>query len=77
MRGFKIFLIMTLSAIIVISGSSVAYYNTRRFGFDEDTVLFSADDESVTYLDYTIHFDDVNNYFNKIKRYFPEEAYIF
>lgn len=75
MRGFKIFLIMTLTMIIVIGGSSVAYYNTRRFGFDEDTVLISVDDESVTYLDYTIYFEDVDNFFDKIKKYFPEKTY--
>lgn len=74
MRKFIIFSIMVFSVSVVAVGSSIAYYNTKSFGFDEDAVLFAMDDESVTYLDMKIYFEDIKNARKTAEKYLPKEA---
>lgn len=75
MKKHPIFITLLITVIIVGAGVSVAYYNTKSFGFDEDAVLFSKNDESITVLDYKIYYSDLKHIYNESSRYLPEKAY--
>lgn len=75
MKKHPIFITLLITVIIVGAGVSVAYYNTKSFGFDEDAVLFSRNDEGITVLDYRIYYDDLERFYNESRKYMPEKAY--
>ncbi len=75
MKKHPVALILFLSALIVISGACVAYYNTKTFGFDEDAVIFTKDEDGFTLFDYKVYYKDVEELYEKSKKYMPDEAY--
>lgn len=75
MKG-KIILIMLCSAIVLVAGTSVAYYNTKSFGFDDRATIVTRDDEKITFLDFEIYYKDINNIYNKIQDIVPENTQV-
>ncbi|MGN0522094.1 MAG: hypothetical protein ACI4IQ_05590 [Eubacterium sp.] len=71
---FKIFAIMMCAVIALGVGTAVAYYNTKSFGFDENTKIISKDDEKFSFMDFEFYYNDVNDFFNKAKQYIPTEV---
>ena len=67
--------IVFAAVLIVVIGASVAYYNTKSFGFDEDTVLFLQEDDGFTFFDYKVYYKDVEELYESTKEYMPETAY--
>ncbi len=74
MKG-KIFLIFLCAAIAFGAGTSVAYYNTKSLGFDENTELVSSDEEKFTFMDFNFYYEDINNVYKRLKSFFPEKSY--
>lgn len=75
MKKHPVFLTLLLGAVIVASGISVAYYNTRSLAVDENTVLFSRDNEGISVLDFKIYYNDVEELYNETQPYLPQKAY--
>ncbi|MCH5316172.1 MAG: hypothetical protein J1E81_09675 [Eubacterium sp.] len=71
----KITAIMLSAMIVLLAGTSVAYYNTKTFAFDEDAVVFSRDDEKISFMDYDIYYDSLDNLIKKVKIVMPAEHY--
>lgn len=72
MKG-KIFLIALCSVVLLTVGTTVAYYNTKSFGFDEDVKIFNRDDEKISIMDYNIYYDDIDSVYNKLKVIVPDK----
>lgn len=68
----KIAAIICCAAIVLCSGLSVAYYNTKSFGFDENTKIASADDDKITIFDFDIYYNDVDDALKKVQKYIPD-----
>lgn len=75
LKKFKIFLVVLASFAILFAGSSVAYYNTKSFGFDEDTVFFQQNEDGIIFLDQEIKYKDIDNALTAAGGYLPSEAY--
>lgn len=75
MRKFRVFIIMLLSLSFLAAGSSIAYYNTKSFGFDEDAVLLNIDEKSITFLDFKINFSEIESIYDEAGKYFPDKTY--
>ena len=75
MKKHPVFLTLLLGFVILFAGSSVAYYNTKSYAFDEDAVLFSVDNEGISAFDYKIYYKDIENFYNTTSPYMPREAY--
>ena len=75
MKKHPISSIIIVSILIVFVGSSIAYYNTKSLGFDEDAVLFKQEDDGFTLFDYKIYYDDVDHIYNEAKGYVPDRVY--
>lgn len=75
MKKHPLLLTFIIAAVILTVGISAAYYNTKSFASDGETVLFSRDSESVTVFDYKIYYSDIENVYNKAQRYIPDKAY--
>lgn len=67
----KIAAIICCAAIVLCAGLSVAYYNTKSFGFDENTKIASADDDKITIFDFDIYYNDVDDALKKVQKYIP------
>ena len=63
-----------LAAVILTAGVFAAYYNTKSFAFDENTVLFSRDNEGITVLDYKIRYADLQRVYTAVERAMPDQA---
>lgn len=74
MKG-KITALLLSAGILLCTGISVAYYNTRTFGFDEDAKIVSYDDEKITILDFDIYFSELNEFVEKAKTLTPDTHY--
>ncbi len=74
MKKHPIFLTLFLTLAILGAGVSVAYYNTKSFGFDEDAVLIKIENESITLLDFKIYFSDVEKIYNETKKFVPSSS---
>lgn len=72
MKG-KIISIFLCFTLVFGIGISVAYYNTRTYGFDEDAKVLSYDEEKFSILDYDIYYEDINDIIDKAKKYVPKE----
>lgn len=70
----KIFAIVLCASIFLVSGISVAYYNTKTFGFDENAKVFSKDKEKISFLDFDIYYKDVEDFIENAKQYMPDES---
>lgn len=68
----KITAILLTAAVVLISGISVAYYNTKTFAFDEDARVFSKDDEKITFMDYNFYYKNMDDFVKKVKMILPE-----
>lgn len=75
MKKHPVFSTFLLGAVIVFSGVSVAYYNTRSLAVDENTVLFSRDNEGISVLDFKIYYNDVEKLYKETQPYLPQKAY--
>lgn len=58
---------------IVFTGSSVAYYNTKSFGFDEDAVFYERNEDGIVFLDKEIKFKDIDMVLDEAGKYMPKE----
>lgn len=74
MKKHPVLVMLLVTGIILGAGVSVAYYNTKSFGFDEDAVLVSIDENSITFFDFKIYFSDVNEIYNETKKYIPNKS---
>ena len=75
MKKHPVALIIIASLLIVTVGSSVAYYNTKSFGFDEDAVIFKQEEDGFTLFDYKINYDDIEYIYNETKAYVPDNTF--
>lgn len=75
MKKHPVASVIIVSILIVAFGSSVAYYNTKSFGFDEDAVIFKQEDDGFTLFDYKINYDDIDYIYNETKKYVPNDSY--
>ncbi len=65
--------IMMVFAAILFFGSSIAYYNTKSFGFDEDAIFYKRTATSIIFLDKEIKYEEINYVFDEAQKYVPEE----
>lgn len=72
----KILSVILCFALVFIGGISVAYYNTKTFGFDENAKVFSYDDKKFSLFDYSIYYDDVDSAVEKVRNLMPEKQYL-
>ncbi len=75
MKKHPVATILFLSLLIVGAGATVAYYNTKTFGFDEDAVVFMREDDGFTIFDYKVYYKDVEEFYEETKQYIPDKAY--
>ena len=67
--------VLVAAMLIVAVGTSVAYYNTKSFGFDEDAVIFLQEEDGFTLFDYKVYYNDVEEFYKTTREYMPDEAY--
>jgi cbb3-type cytochrome oxidase subunit 3 len=72
MKG-KIIAIALCFSIVFCCGISIAYYNTKTFGFDEDAKLISKDDDKISIMDYDIYYSDLERIMDKANEIIPDE----
>ncbi|MDD6728787.1 MAG: hypothetical protein PUE08_06185 [Eubacteriales bacterium] len=72
----KLTAIFLSSAIVLTVGISVAYYNTKTFGFDENAKIFSYDKEKFSFLDFNIYYKDVEDFIAETRTYIPDKPTI-
>lgn len=66
-----------LCAVLALTvGTSVAYYNTKSFGFDEDVKIITKDNEKLSFLDYEIYYKDLYSIYNNIQKIVPENSQV-
>ncbi len=70
---FKIFAIMLSACVVLVGGISVAYYNTKSLGFDDEVYIVSRDNEKISVLDYDFYYKDLSDAYNKLKSIIPEK----
>ena len=75
MKKHRVAAIVIIAILIVLAGSSVAYYNTKSFGFDEDAVIFLQEEDGFTLFDYKVYYSDVEEFYETSKKYMPDEVY--
>ena len=75
MRKHPVASVLLIAILIVAVGASVAYYNTKSFGFDEDAVIFQQEEDGFTLFDFKVYYNDTEEFYNESKRYMPEKAY--
>lgn len=75
MKKHPVAAVLFLSLLIVGAGATVAYYNTKTFGFDEDAVVFKREDDGITVFDYKVYYKDVEDFYEETKQYIPDKAY--
>lgn len=68
----KIAAILCCAAIVFCTGISVAYYNTKTFGFDENTKIASVDDDKITIFDFDIYYNNIDETLKKVQKYIPD-----
>lgn len=71
MKG-KITAIMLSSAIVLAGGISIAYYNTKSLGFDDNVKIFSSDNEKISFLDFEFYYEDIDDFLKNAKEYLPQ-----
>lgn len=75
MRKNHTVLIVLIAILTVAVGASIAYYNTKSFGFDEDAVILLQEEDGFTLFDYKVYYSDIEAFYNTTKEYMPDEAY--
>lgn len=71
----KIIALMCCSTLILLSGLSVAYYNTKSFGFDENAKIFSYDEEKISLMDFEIYYEDISFFIDEVSKIIPERTH--
>lgn len=71
MKG-KIFALLLCATIALGAGVSIAYYNTRTFGFDRDAKVVEKFDDKIKILDFDIYYADANKILEKAIQYVPK-----
>lgn len=71
MKKHPVFLSLLLAAVILISGFSVAYYNTKKYGFEENPKIFSYDDKGFSVFDLNFYYEDLRHLYYDIYRVLP------
>ncbi len=71
----KIAAILCCAAAVLLAGTSIAYYNTKSFGFDENARVISYDKEKVTFMDFNIYYKDIYNFIDKLSAVIPKESH--
>ena len=61
-------MIFVFSAVILTLGISVAYYNTCSLAFDGEPVIASANDEKITFLDFSVSRKELKKIKNEIAK---------
>lgn len=67
----KVLLIMMMSAVVLIAGISVAYYNTYSMIYEDEPVIVSVGDGEYSFLDFKIKDKDIKKIRKKIEKAFP------
>ncbi|MCH5320168.1 MAG: hypothetical protein J1E36_00295 [Eubacterium sp.] len=70
----KITVILLCAVIILGAGMSVAYYNTKSFGFDENAKVVHYDDEKISFMDFDIYYKDVTGFIDRVSEIIPEKS---
>lgn len=74
MKG-KITAILCCAVLALVAGMSVAYYNTKSLGFDENAKVMEYDDEKITFMDFDIYYKDVSDFIDRVSIIIPEESH--
>lgn len=72
----KITVIMCCAAIALCAGISVAYYNTKSFGFDDSATVISYDSEKISFMDFDIYYEDISDFIDSVGRIIPDKSRI-
>lgn len=70
-----VFLLSLICSILLTIGVSIAYYNTKTFGFDEDAALLTFSDEGVKVMDYYVDYEKARKIVDKASEYTPKETF--
>lgn len=70
----KIAAIMCSAILVLCAGIGTAYYNTKSFGFDENTKVLSYDKEKFSIMDFDIYYEDISNIMERIMEIIPEKS---
>ncbi len=70
-----VFLLSLICSILLTIGVSIAYYNTKTFGFDEDAALLTFSDEGVKVMDYYVDYEKARKIVDKASEYIPKETF--
>lgn len=71
----KIIALLCCSTLILLSGLSIAYYNTKSFGFDENAKIFSYDEEKFSVMDFEIYYDDISFFIDEVGKIIPDRSH--
>ncbi len=71
----KIAAIMCCAVIALGAGMSVAYYNTKSFGFDENAKVVDYDDKKFSFMDFEIYYKDVSDFIDKVSTIIPQKSH--
>lgn len=74
MKKHPVFFTLLLAAVILTAGVFAAYYNTKSFAFDENTVIFSRDSEGITVMDFKIYYSDLKKIYKEVNGIMPSSA---
>ena len=74
-NGLKVFLIMLCAFVIFCSGTCIAYYNTRVYGFDTQASLVTVGEEKITFMDFEIYYSSIEDKAETIKKLFSDRSY--
>lgn len=66
MKKHPVFLTLLLGAVILISGVSVAYYNTKNYAFEKNPKIFYCDENGFSIFDFDFYYDDIKRAFKDI-----------
>lgn len=70
-----VFLLSLICSVLLTIGVSIAYYNTKTFGFDEDAALLTFSDEGVKVMDYYVDYEKARQIVDKASEYIPKETF--
>ena len=76
MKKHPVFLTLLLGAIIVLSGVSVAYYNTKNYAFEKNPKIFSYDENGFSLFDFNFYYNDIKRIYKDIYSLLPYKSYM-
>ena len=68
----KIIIILTVSALVLFAGTSVAYYNTSSLGYDNAN-LFELYEGGFRLLEFDINYKEIRNIADEICEKMPDK----